>query len=150
MQGFVAPISRLTKANKDFRRVLYTTMRMQLVVMALKPDEEIGAESHATHDQFFRVEKGKGRIKMGQAKIKVVAGDAFVVPAGVQHNLTNTGKKRLHIATIYAPPTHADHLVERTKVATEAQSPTATTAAVIEAARKDMIDEGSPISGSLK
>jgi mannose-6-phosphate isomerase-like protein (cupin superfamily) len=149
MQGFVAPISRLTKANKDFRRVLYTTMRMQLVVMSLKPNEEIGSEIHATHDQFFRIEKGKGRVRIGQAKIKVVAGDAFVVPAGVQHNLTNTGKKRLHIATIYAPPNHADHLIEPIKVVADVPSPT-TTAAVMEAARKDMIDEGSPISGRLK
>ena len=62
MQGFVAPLDRLTKANKDFRRVLYTTMRLQLVIMALKPDQEIGSEIHATHDQFFRIEKGKGRV----------------------------------------------------------------------------------------
>ncbi len=149
MQGFVAPVDRLTKTNKDFRRVLYTTMRLQLVVMALKPDEEIGSEIHATHDQFFRIEKGKGRVRIGQAKIKVGAGDAFVVPAGVRHNLTNIGKKRLHVTTLYAPPNHADHLIEPIKVAADVPSPT-TTAAVMEAARKDMIDEGSPISGRLK
>ena len=128
MQGFVAPLDRLTKANKDFRRVLYTTMRLQLVIMALKPDQEIGSETHATHDQFFRIEKGKGRIRMGQAKVKVGAGDAFVVPAGVRHNLTNIGKKRLHVTTLYAPPNHADHLIEPIKVEAEVPSPSATTA----------------------
>ena len=148
MQGFVAPISRISKENKDFRRVLYTTMRLQLVVMALKPGEEIGSEIHATHDQVFRIEKGKGRVRMGQARIKVVAGDAFVVPAGLRHNLTNTGKKRLHVPTHYAPPSHADHLIEPIKMAAEVPNPT--TAAVMEAARKAMIDEGSPISGGLK
>ena len=150
MQGFVAPLDRLTKANKDFRRVLYTTMRLQLVIMALKPDQEIGSETHATHDQFFHIEKGKGRIRMGQAKVKVGAGDAFVVPAGVRHNLTNIGKKRLHVTTLYAPPNHADHLIEPIKVAAEAPNPSATTAAVMEAARKDMIDEGSPTARGLK
>ena len=148
MQGFVAPIRRISKENKDFRRVLYTTMRLQLVVMALKPGEEIGSEIHATHDQVFRIEKGKGRVRMGQARIKVVAGDAFVVPAGLRHNLTNTGKKRLHVTTLYAPPSHADHLIEPIKMAAEVPNPT--TAAVMEAARKAMIDEGSPISRGLK
>ncbi|GAB1478225.1 cupin domain-containing protein [Paracoccaceae bacterium] len=154
MQGFTAPIHRLTEANEDFRRVLYTSTKMQLVLMALRPGEEIGSETHATHDQFFRIEKGKGRIRIGQAKISVGPGDAIVVPAGVQHNLTNTGKKRLRLYTIYAPPNHADHLVEPTKAIAEAhelEDQRANSAAsVLEAARTDMIDEGSPVTRGRK
>ncbi len=149
MQGFVAPIDRLTKANKDFRRVLYTTAQMQLVLMALKPGEEIGSEIHATHDQFFRIEKGKARVRMGQAKIKVAAGDAFVVPAGVRHNLTNTGKKRLRLYTIYAPPNHVDHLVEATKAIAAAHQTEAAVTTRAEVARKDMIDEGGPVAATI-
>ncbi len=115
MQGYVGPIEQLTETNTDFRRVLYTGVNLQLVLMALKPGEAIGSEVHATHDQFFRVEAGKGQLKMAGAKISVGQGDAFVVPAGVQHNLTNVGKKRLRVYTIYAPPNHADKLVEPTK-----------------------------------
>ena len=149
MQGFIAPIERLTEANTDFRRVLYTSAKLQLVLMALRPGEEIGSETHATHDQFFRIEKGKGRIRIGQAKIKVGPGDAFVVPAGVQHNLTNTGKKRLRLYTIYAPPNHADHLIEPTKAEASAHERSLTAVSVAEAARKDMIDEGGPVAATL-
>lgn len=146
MQGFVAPLGHLAKANKDFRRVLYTTGQMQLVVMSLKVKEELGQEIHATHDQFFRVEKGKGRVTMGQTQIKVGAGDVIMVPAGVSHNLTNTGKNRLHVTTLYAPPNHADQLVQPTKA--QAQNPA--NAVAMEVARKDMIDEGSPVAATTK
>ena len=87
MQGYVAPIKKLAKNNDDFRRVLFTSGKMQLVLMALKPGEAIGSEVHSTHDQFFRIEKGKGRIKIGKTKIMVGAGDAIVVPAGLRHHL---------------------------------------------------------------
>lgn len=149
MQGFVAPIDRLTEANKDFRRVFYTTAQLQLVLMALKQGEAIGSEIHTTGDQFFHIQKGKGRIRMGQAKIKVVAGDAFVVPAGVRHNLTNTGKKRLRFYTIYAPPNHSDHLVESTKAIAVAREAAAAVTSRTEAARKDMIDEGGPVAATI-
>lgn len=149
MQGFIAPIERLTECNTDFRRVLYTSPKMQLVLMALRPGEKIGSEIHATHDQFFRIEKGKGRIRIGQAKIRVGPGDAFVVPAGVRHNLTNTGKKRLRLYTIYAPPNHADHLIEPTKAIADAHERAKATPSVAETARKDMIDEGGPVAATL-
>ena len=59
MKGYVQNIEDITVKNKEFRRVLYTARNCQLVVMALKPKEEIGAEVHKL-DQFFRVEKGTG------------------------------------------------------------------------------------------
>jgi mannose-6-phosphate isomerase-like protein (cupin superfamily) len=114
---------------------------MQLVIMSLKVKEDIGEEIHATHDQFFRVEKGKGCVTMGQTRINVSAGDVIMVPAGVSHNLTNTGKNRLRVITLYAPPNHADQLVQPTK----AQLQKTANAAAMEMARKDMIDEGSPV-----
>jgi mannose-6-phosphate isomerase-like protein (cupin superfamily) len=149
MQGFIAPLEQLTEKNQDFRRVLFTSDKMQLVLMALKPGEEIGPEIHATHDQFFRIEKGKGRIRMGQAKIKVGAGDAIVVPAGVRHNLTNTGKKRLRLYTIYAPPNHADHLVQSTRAIATAHETAAAATNRTETASKNMIDEGGPVAATL-
>lgn len=149
MQGFIAPIERLTECNTDFRRVLYTAPNMQLVLMALRPKEDIGLETHATHDQFFRIEKGKGTAVIGQAEISVRSGDAFVVPAGVEHNLTNTGKKLLRLYTIYSPPNHADHLIEPTKAIAEADERSKTTVTVAETARKDMIDEGGPVAATI-
>ena len=149
MKGYLADIETLTEENTAFRQVLYTGHNLQLVLMALKPGEEIGSEMHSIHDQFFRIEKGKGQIRIGGARIMVAAGDAIIVPAGVRHNLTNTGKRKMRLYTIYAPPNHADHLVEPTKaiaVAHEhAREQARSPAAVTEQSRKDMIDEGSPV-----
>jgi mannose-6-phosphate isomerase-like protein (cupin superfamily) len=115
MHGYVGPIEALTIGNSNFRRVLFTAGHMQLVLMALKPGEEIGSEVHATHDQFFRIEKGQGEIRLDGERTRVKAGDAIIVPAGMRHNLINTGKRRLRLYTLYAPPQHADRLVEATK-----------------------------------
>lgn len=115
MHGYVGPIEALTTGNHNFRRVLFTAGHMQLVLMALKPGEEIGSEVHATHDQFFRIEKGYGEIRIDEERTRVKAGDAIIVPAGMRHNLINTGKRRLRLYTLYAPPQHADRLVEATK-----------------------------------
>lgn len=149
MQGYVGAIEDLTKANSDFRRVIFTAPHLQLVLMALKPGEEIGSEVHSTHDQFFRIEKGKGQIRIGGARIMVAAGDAIIVPAGVRHNLTNTGKRRMRLYTIYAPPNHADQLIEPTKAVAmaheQARDAARSPAAVAEQSRNDMIDEGSPV-----
>jgi mannose-6-phosphate isomerase-like protein (cupin superfamily) len=115
MHGYVGPIEALTTGNRNFRRVLFTAGHMQLVLMALNPGEEIGSEVHATHDQFFRIERGRGEIRIDGERTAVKAGDAIVVPAGMRHNLINTGKRRLRLYTLYAPPQHADRLVEATK-----------------------------------
>lgn len=115
MKGYVASIEDLTEANHDFRQVLYTGQHLQLVLMALKPGEDIGSETHSTHDQFFRIEKGRGEIVIDGATTKVKGGDGIIVPAGAVHNLKNTGDKPLRLYTLYGPPNHIDHLVQGKK-----------------------------------
>jgi mannose-6-phosphate isomerase-like protein (cupin superfamily) len=119
MKGYVADIEDLTEDNENFRQVLYTGKNLQLVLMALKPGEEIGAEVHATHDQFFRVEKGKGKIVIDGNASTIKSGFAMIVPAGAKHNVVNTGEKVMHLYTIYAPPQHADGIVAVTRAAAE-------------------------------
>lgn len=120
MKGYVANIEDLTVDNGDFRHVLYTAHHLQLVLMSLERGEEIGAETHKSRDQFFRIEKGKGKIVIDGTAHKVRAGDAMIVPAGAAHNLINTGRKRLKVYTIYGPPNHRDGLVQRKKAEAEA------------------------------
>ena len=115
MRGFVEDIERLTEENTDFRRVLYTAEHLQLVLMALKPGEDIGEEVHEDRDQFFRIETGSGEIVIDGA-VSPVRGDmAIVVPAGARHNLRNTGTELLRLYTLYAPPEHRHDTVHRTK-----------------------------------
>ncbi|WP_421932645.1 cupin domain-containing protein [Phenylobacterium sp.] len=120
MKGFVADIEELTEDNKDFRRVLYTGKHLQLVLMALKPGEDIGEEVHPDHDQFFRVEKGKGEVWIDGVRTKIKGDDAIIVPAGAKHNVVNTGDKSLKLYTIYGPPDHKDGIVRATKAEAEA------------------------------
>lgn len=120
MKGFVADIEELTESNKDFRRVLYTGKHLQLVLMCLKTGEAIGEEVHPDHDQFFRVEKGKGEVWIDGKCTKIRGDDAIVVPAGAKHNVINTGDKALKLYTIYGPPDHKDGIVRATKAAAEA------------------------------
>lgn len=120
MKGFVANIEDRTEQNRDFRRVLYTGLHMQLVLMALQPGEEIGEEVHEDRDQFFRVEKGRGEVWIDGTKTKVESDMAIVVPAGARHNIRNTGEKPLKLYTLYAPPEHADGTVHATKADAEA------------------------------
>jgi mannose-6-phosphate isomerase-like protein (cupin superfamily) len=120
MKGFVDDIEELTENNKDFRRVLYTGKHLQLVLMSLKPGEEIGEEVHDTHDQFFRIEKGKGEVWIDGEKTKVKADFAIIVPAGARHNVINTDDKALRLYTLYSPPEHRDGIVRATKAEAEA------------------------------
>ncbi|MBO9707413.1 MAG: cupin domain-containing protein [Caulobacter sp.] len=115
MKGFVADIEALTEDNGDFRRVLYTGKHLQLVLMSLEPGEDIGEEVHPDHDQFFRIEKGKGEIWIDGRRSPVRHDDAVIVPAGARHNLINTGDKPLKVYTIYGPPDHRDGVVRQTK-----------------------------------
>lgn len=115
MKGFIANIEGRTKANADFRHVLYTGPHLQLVLMALKPGEEIGEEVHEHVDQFFRVEKGKGEAWIDGTRSKIESEMAIVVPAGARHNIKNTGDKPLKFYTLYAPPQHADGTVHATR-----------------------------------
>ena len=122
MKGYVADIGDLTEANKDFRHVLYTGQNLQLVLMSLKPGQDIGAETNATHDQFFRIEQGKGEIVIDGVTHKVKSGAGIVVPAGALHNLVNTGDKPMKVYTIYSPPNHVDQLEQKTKSVAQASS----------------------------
>src|SRR5512141_1609165 len=107
MKGFVQNIEALAVKNADFRRVQYTAKSCQLVVMALKPNEEIGAEVH-TLDQFFRVEEGSGVAVLDGVRTPIRAGFAVLVPAGTKHNIINTGAAALKLYTLYAPPSHRE------------------------------------------
>jgi len=121
MKGFVQDIEGLTTENRDFRRVLYTAKSCQLVVMSLKPTEEIGAEVHHL-DQFFRVEEGTGEAVLDGVRTKIRAGFAIIVPAGANHNIVNTGSVPLKLYTIYAPPNHRDGVVHHTREEAEADN----------------------------
>ncbi|MCX6773085.1 MAG: cupin domain-containing protein [Candidatus Micrarchaeota archaeon] len=119
-KGYFAAIESKTLKNSDFRHVLYTSKYSQLVLMSLMPGEEIGAEVHKTHDQFFRFETGKGLVEINASKYNVKDGDCIIVPAGARHNVTNTGKTKLKLYTIYSPPEHKDKVVRKTKKIAEA------------------------------
>jgi mannose-6-phosphate isomerase-like protein (cupin superfamily) len=121
MTGYVGPIEKQTLANNYFRQVLFTGKHAQLVVMSLKPGEEIGNEVHKTVDQFFRVEQGEAAfVFKGKEKHLVKDGDAVIVPAGTYHNVINTSKtEKLKLYTIYSPPNHPDKTIHKTKAAAE-------------------------------
>jgi mannose-6-phosphate isomerase-like protein (cupin superfamily) len=116
MKGFKSNIEKDTLSNNNFRRVLYTGKNSQLVLMNLKPGEEIGEEVHDTVDQFFRFEKGEGIVVIDGVKQKVADGDAVIVPSGARHNVMNSSKTTdLKLYTIYSPPEHQDGTVRKTK-----------------------------------
>ena len=118
MKGFVQDIEGIATENEAFRRVLYTAKNCQLVVMALKPGEEIGAEVHHL-DQFFRVEAGRGEAVLDGVRTAIRAGFAVLVPAGTNHNIVNTGTEPLKLYTIYSPPNHRDGVVHTTRADAE-------------------------------
>ena len=120
MKGFVDDIEKRTEENDDFRRVLYTGKEMQLVLMALKPGEEIGSEVHEDRDQFFRVEAGRGEVVIDGNTSQVQADMAMIVPAGARHNVRNTGDVPLKLYTLYAPPEHREGTVHATKAEADA------------------------------
>lgn len=126
MLGWVGDIERLTLENETFRTVVFTGEHMQLTVMRLGPGEDIGREVHSHLDQFIRIEEGEARIEFGRTDEGVdethEAGDdwAIVIPAGVWHNVVNTGAADLKLYSLYAPPEHPRETVHRTKA--EAQS----------------------------
>ncbi len=121
MKGFIADIEDLAEQNTDFRRVLYTGKKMQLVLMALQPGEEIGEEVHKDRDQFFRIEEGEGEVVIDGKRTPVEEDHAIIVPAGARHNLINSGDEPLLLYTLYAPPEHRDGLVQKTKKDAEEQ-----------------------------
>jgi mannose-6-phosphate isomerase-like protein (cupin superfamily) len=118
MKGFVKNIEDIAIKNKEFRQVLYTAKNSQLVIMALKPKEEIGMEVHKL-DQFFRVEEGTGEAILGGVHTEISAGFAVFVPAGTNHNIINTGSVPMKLYTIYSPPNHRDGVVHHTRAEAE-------------------------------
>jgi len=121
MKGFVKDIESLAVNNDDFRQVLYTAKNCQLVLMALKPKEDIGAEVHQL-DQFFRVEEGSGEAILDGVRTAIHAGFAVLVPAGAKHNIINTGSTPLKLYTLYSPPNHRDGVVHHTRANAEADT----------------------------
>jgi mannose-6-phosphate isomerase-like protein (cupin superfamily) len=119
MHGFIQDIEDLAVRNVEFRQVIYTAQHCQLVLMSLKPQEEIGAEVHKL-DQFFRVEEGTGRAVLDGVATTIHAGFAVVVPAGTNHNIINTGSEPMKLYTIYSPPNHRDGVVHHTRAEAEA------------------------------
>jgi len=118
MKGFVQNIEGLAVKNDKFRQVLYTAKNSQLVLMSLKPHEDIGAEIHKV-DQFFRVEEGSGEAVLNGARTPIQAGFAVLVPAGVNHNIVNTGTVPLKLYTLYAPPNHRDGVIHKSRADAE-------------------------------
>lgn len=119
MKGFYSNIEKETLANKNFRKVLYTAKHCQLVLMSLKPKEEIGLEVHNENDQFFRFESGEGKVIIDGNEYSVKDGDAIIVPSGAKHNVINTGKSELKLYTIYSPAHHKDKIIRATKAEAE-------------------------------
>jgi len=123
-KGFCSNIEKDTLGNENFRKVLYTGKHSQLVLMSLAPSEEIGMEVHADNDQFFRFEKGQGKVIIDGNEYEVSDGFAVVVPAGAQHNVINvSATDRLSLYTIYSPAHHKDGVVRATKAEAEADGP---------------------------
>lgn len=120
MKGFIGDIEKSTVNGSDFRHVLYTGKNMQLVLMALKPGEEIGEEVHLDRDQFFRIEEGEGEVWIDGRETKITSDMAILVPAGARHNVRNTGVQPMKLYTLYAPPEHADGTVHVTRADAQA------------------------------
>lgn len=115
MTGYILNIENATRANNNYRRVLFTTPRSQLVIMCLQPGDEIGMETHKDHDQFIRIEHGTARVTLHKEVHTLTSAMAVVIPAGTQHNVENIGKEDLKLYTIYTPPEHKDGTVHATK-----------------------------------
>ncbi|MFA5000706.1 MAG: cupin domain-containing protein [Candidatus Paceibacterota bacterium] len=116
MSGYIVNIEEKTEANNYFREVLFTAPHSQLVVMSLKPGEDIGEEVHTTVDQFLRIESGEGKAVLDGEETVIKDGSAVVVPAGVRHNIVNTSDSTaLKLYTIYSPAEHRDGTIHQTK-----------------------------------
>lgn len=115
MSGYYSKIEEETEKNNNFRKVLFTGKHSQLVVMSLKPGEEIGMEVHDTVDQFFRIEEGEAKFVVDGVETVVSEDEAFIVPAGSEHNVINSGSKDLKLYTIYSPANHPDGTIHKTK-----------------------------------
>lgn len=115
MNGHVINIEEETLKNQDFRRVLYTAKHSQLVLMSLKPGEEIGAEVHNL-DQFIKIEKGEGKAILDGVEHDITSGFSVLIPEGANHNIINTSQtEEMKLYTVYCPPEHMDQTIHHTK-----------------------------------
>lgn len=120
MYHFSGNIEKITIANNDYRHVLFTSKNLQLVVMSLKPNQELGSEIHDNNDQFIRIEKGKGKAIINNTEIYLEDGSAVIIPAKTKHNIINISKtEELKLYTIYSPKEHAEGLVQHNKPQTD-------------------------------
>jgi len=122
MKGYVTNMEELALKNENFREVLYTGKNSQLVLMSLLPNEEIGEEVHEDVDQFFRVEKGNGVAILTGVSNDIKDGSTVLIPAGVKHNIINTGAEAMKLYTLYMPPHHRDGVIHKTKAEAEADT----------------------------
>lgn len=122
MKGYITNIEKFSLENDNFRQVLYTAKNSQLVVMSLKPGEEIGSEVHQL-DQFIRCEAGEGKAILDDTEHEISDGFIVLVPAGARHNIINTSTSHpMKLYTLYAPPNHRDGIIHGTKEQAEADS----------------------------
>ncbi len=119
MNGYLSNIEKLALENDCFRKVLYTSKNSQLVLMSLLSGEDIGEEVHKTSDQFLRVEQGTGTAILNGISHVLTSGSAILVPAGVRHNIVNTGADAMKLYTLYTPPHHRDKVIHKTKTEAE-------------------------------
>jgi len=120
-KGYIKNIEQKTLENSSFRKVLYTGKHLQLVVMSIDPGEDIGKEVHDTIDQFIRIESGSGIAYINGIETSLADDDAVVIPAGAEHNITNTGDTIMKLYSIYGEPEHKDGVNQETKSDTEAR-----------------------------
>ena len=119
--AFSINIEKETLKNKNYRKVLSTTPNMQLVVMSIKPQTEIGLEKHSKIDQFIRIEKGKGKAIITNNKKEIIQttrlkdGSVIIIPKNTWHNIINTGDENLQLYSIYSPPNHPPNTLQRNK-----------------------------------
>lgn len=106
--------------NTSFRTVLANSKHTQVVIMDVKPGEDIGLETHPNEDQVLYLLSGKGEVFLNGQKSMFNAGDCVLVPAGTEHNFTTVGDEPMKIITTYSPPHHPAGTVHQTKADAEA------------------------------
>ena len=111
----IRDIEKETISNDYFRKVLFTADRLQLVIMCIKPGEDIGEEVHPTTDQFFRIEEGKGKAVVDGKEINITDGSSILIKSGRVHNIINNSNKPLRLYSLYSPPQHRDGLIQKEK-----------------------------------
>ncbi len=120
--AYQANVIKETQANNNFRRVLFTGQKSQLVVMSIPPGGEVGEEIHQHVEQILFFQSGQGKALLNGVESAIGVGDVVVVTPGTKHNFINTGSEPLKIYTIYAPPNHLDGRIHRTKAEAEADT----------------------------